>query len=72
MSFGRPTGYTQQIGMRNQPAPQETYMSVAGKTVLITGASGGIGRELVNEALRRGCTRERVLPWKPETAGSTP
>src|SRR5260370_9344045 len=32
-------------------------MSITNKTVLITGASRGIGRALVNEALRRGAKR---------------
>jgi NAD(P)-dependent dehydrogenase (short-subunit alcohol dehydrogenase family) len=33
---------------------KENRMNISNKTVLITGANRGIGRALVNEALRRG------------------
>ena len=32
-------------------------MNIADKTILITGASRGIGRALIDEALRRGAKR---------------
>ena len=36
-------------------------MHIANKTILITGANRGIGRALVDEALRRGAKGE---PWR--------
>jgi len=36
-------------------------MTIHGKTVLVTGASRGIGQALVEEALRRGAARVPLL-----------
>lgn len=40
-------------------------MSIAGKTVLVTGASRGIGQALVNEALSRGAERVYAAARRP-------
>jgi NAD(P)-dependent dehydrogenase (short-subunit alcohol dehydrogenase family) len=39
--------------------------TIAGKSVLVTGASRGIGRALVEEALRRGATRVYAAAREP-------
>src|SRR5262249_13692117 len=47
------------------PAILEQNMSIADKTVLITGASRGIGQALTDEALRRGATRVYAAARRP-------
>ena len=61
MSFNPRIGFTSEAGANDQSDQfldrQEDDMTIANKTVLITGANRGIGRALVDEALRRGVQR---------------
>lgn len=41
--------------------------AITGKTVLVTGANRGLGRELVEEALRRGAARVYAASRQPTT-----
>src|SRR5215472_7433601 len=44
-------------GMNNDIRQKENDMNIENKTILITGANRGIGRALVDEALRRGAKK---------------
>jgi len=44
-------------GMNDHTRQKENVMKIENKTILITGASRGIGRALVDEALRRGAKK---------------
>ena len=47
-------------------------MTIAGQTVLVTGANRGIGQALVAEALSRGAERVYASPWPTRTGASRP
>jgi NAD(P)-dependent dehydrogenase (short-subunit alcohol dehydrogenase family) len=45
--------------------PKGTNMTIANKTVLVTGASRGIGQALVEEALKRGAKQVYAAARQP-------
>src|SRR6185437_10195704 len=62
------SGWSVVLGRRTgggNPSTPEKKMSIADKTILITGASRGIGRALADEALRRGAKRVYAAARRP-------
>jgi len=45
------------VDVATVPDPEERRMTIAGSTILVTGANRGIGRALVEDALNRGAER---------------
>jgi NAD(P)-dependent dehydrogenase (short-subunit alcohol dehydrogenase family) len=61
--------------LAGQQNSQENAMNIANKSVLITGANRGIGRALVDEALRRGASRVYAAargPFQHDDKRATP
>jgi NAD(P)-dependent dehydrogenase (short-subunit alcohol dehydrogenase family) len=59
--------HTAPLTQQRTTAKEAIVMRIAGKAVLVTGASRGIGKELVEEALRRGAGRVYAATRQPQT-----
>jgi NAD(P)-dependent dehydrogenase (short-subunit alcohol dehydrogenase family) len=58
MSFSRRAGYTQEIDMCSHPGKERKMLPLAGKKMVVIGGSRGVGRRIVEAAIRSGA---RVL-----------